>query len=171
MQRGVVGLKPLLWVCKAGSHLHFSQRHKPSAMYITPDSSLQGMWIKHLLSPFPHNLVPLWVGTTRSALNQSPVKLTQSKEKMRIRENWHQLPGSEIHSSWVWNVSNIPAGHYNGELCILKTGQEVQIQGARVFFFFFPNRCDENRPPSKESQSELWNIAKPTDATWPLQTP
>lgn len=116
---------------ECGSQLHFSQRHKTISYPSPPNSSLQGMWIKHLLSPFPHNLVPLWLGTIWIALNQSPLELTQSKEKMRIWENWHQLPGSEIHSSWVLNVSNILAGHYKSELCILKTGKEVQVQGAR----------------------------------------
>ena len=67
-------------------------------------------------------------------------------------------------------LPNILAGHYNGELCILKTGKEVQIEGAR-FFFSPPNCWAENPSSSKESQSELWNIAKPTDAKSPLQMP
>lgn len=54
--------------------LVMAQNHR---LYITPNSSLQGMWIKHLLSPFPPNFVPLWLGTTWIALNRSPLELMQ----------------------------------------------------------------------------------------------
>ena len=66
------GLKPLLQVCGAHSHLHLSQWHKTISYTSPPNSSLQGMWIKHLLSPFPHNLVPLWLGTTRLPWTRAP---------------------------------------------------------------------------------------------------
>ena len=72
MQRRFVGLKPLLQVCGAGLHLHLSQWHKTISYTSPPNSSLQGMWIKHLLSPFPHNLVPLWLGTTRLPWTGAP---------------------------------------------------------------------------------------------------
>lgn len=71
-QRGFVGLKPLLQVCGVGSHLHLSQWLKTISYTSPPNSSLQGMWIKHLLSPFPHNLVPLWLGTTRLPWTRAP---------------------------------------------------------------------------------------------------
>lgn len=64
-------------------------------------------------------------------------------------------------------MSNILAGHCNGELHIFEDwgrGSDSRSLG------FFPNCHGESQPSPQGAQSELWTIPRATDAKCPLQT-